>query len=129
MKRKDFEALIIKAIEALPARIREKIKNVVFTVEKYPGKKMPCKRKVKSNENLLGLYEGVPLTAWGRDYSGELPDKITFFQEPIEVFAGRPEQIPALVRETVWHEIGHYFGFDEPHIRKLDKKWGENWHF
>ncbi len=124
MNRADFETLIIQAIKALPLHIREKIKNVAFVVEQYPSKTVRGKRVVKSNENLLGLYEGVPLTAWGRDYSGELHDKITIFQEPIEKFAQSPEQIPKIVRETVWHEIGHYFGFDEPHIRKLEKKWG-----
>lgn len=124
MKQKDFEKLIINAIGALPARIREKIRNVSFVIEKYPSKKINGKRLVKSNECLLGLYEGVPLTSWGRDFGGKLPDKITIFQEPIEQLAGSPEKIPSIVRETVWHEIGHYFGLDDKQLRRIEKRWG-----
>lgn len=72
---------------------------------------------------LLGLYEGVPLTAWGRDAGGKLPDKITIFQEPIERIALSPADIPRVVRETVWHEIGHHFGLSEERVRQLEKRW------
>lgn len=122
MQRSEFEKLVIKAIEALPARIREKIKNVAIVIEKWPRKKIGGKAFAKTSECLLGLYEGIPLTAWGRDFSGKLPDKITIFQEPIEQLAGSQKEVPRIVREIVWHEIGHYFGLDDKRLRVLEKK-------
>ncbi len=52
-----------------------------------------------------------------------LPDKITVWKGTIEKFAGGEENVPALVRRVVWHEIGHHFGFDEQQIQKLEQKW------
>lgn len=123
MNRRDFKQLVIEAVEALPERIRRQIENVAFVVEERPNTSMARKYRGRGNTLLLGLYEGVPRTVWGRDFPGKLPDKITIFQEPIEEVAESPERIPQVVRETVWHEIGHYLGFDERRIRALGRKW------
>ena len=54
-----------------------------------------------------------------------LPDKITIFKEPIEQVAGseEEEEVPRVIRHTVWHEIGHYFGLDHTHIRRMEERW------
>jgi predicted Zn-dependent protease with MMP-like domain len=72
---------------------------------------------------LLGLYEGVPLTEWGWDYNGRIPDKITLYKNSIEQVASSPEELPHIIRETLLHEIAHHLGFDHPHIRGMEKKW------
>ncbi|MFH1670907.1 MAG: metallopeptidase family protein [Patescibacteria group bacterium] len=111
-----FEAVVREAIDALPPRIHEELKDVVIVIEDRP-------RPDQGGMSLLGLYQGVPLTEWGRQYSGKLPDKITIFRKPIERIAASEEEIPRVIRETVWHEIAHYFGFDHEQIRKMEKRW------
>jgi predicted Zn-dependent protease with MMP-like domain len=75
------------------------------------------------DHTLLGLYQGVPLPDRGHSYGHVLPDHITIFQQPIEAFYHTPEEIQAAVRETVIHEVGHYFGLDDERIDELMEPW------
>lgn len=113
MKQSDFEKLVVKAVETLPESIQKKMENVAIMIEEgeIPG------------GNLLGLYHGIPKIERGAGYTMVLPDKITIYKKTIEKSAGSEEKIPQLVREVVWHEIAHHFGFSEIQVRKLEKKW------
>ncbi|OGI91346.1 hypothetical protein A3A09_01755 [Candidatus Nomurabacteria bacterium RIFCSPLOWO2_01_FULL_42_20] len=123
MTKEEFEKLVAAASEELPERIRAKIKNVAFLTEDKIRRRKKGELGLKLGESLLGLYEGVPRTERGSGYFGVLPDRITIFKEPIEeICASDPKKIRQLVFEVVWHEVGHYFGFDEPSIRKLEKE-------
>jgi len=68
---------------------------------------------------LFGLYEGMPLTARGGDYSMVLPDKITIFRKPIERACTTPEEMAEEVQVTVIHELAHHFGMEEDRIAEL----------
>ncbi|MFC1686424.1 metallopeptidase family protein [Patescibacteria group bacterium] len=122
MNRSDFEKLVSEGIVALPKHIREKVDNAAVCVEDLPSSDQLRKTKIGPGRTLLGLYEGVPKTAWGRGFGGSLPDKITIFQRPIERQARTPERVKELVKEVVWHEIAHHFGFDEDGVRKMENK-------
>ena len=138
MRKSHFETLIREAIEELPPKIKEAMENVVFIIDPIRGRRAKgtpttASRRSASNgargvairvdETLLGLYEGVPKTGRGINYSGVLPDKITIFQKPIEELAGGNEKkLKELVYEVVWHEIGHHLGFDEPELWALEAK-------
>lgn len=116
MNRAAFEAVVQETLDALPKHIREGLNDVAIVIEERP----PDGRKGL----LLGLYEGIPLTEWGRGgFSGKLPDKITLFMEPIITVAGNPEEVPHVIRETLWHEIAHYFGYDHGYIRTMERRW------
>jgi len=107
----EFEKLVAEGLESLPENIRQKMDNVEIVVEKG----LP-------QGPFLGLYQGVPKTSWGRGFGMRLPDKITIFQAPIENFAKTPETIKELVKNTVWHEVAHHFGFSEKRVRELERK-------
>ena len=110
-----FESLIAEAVAALPEAIQGKMNNVGIVLEEGES----------PNNSLFGLYHGVAQTARGSAYGmgPTLPDKITIWKGTIEKFASSQEEVPAMVRRVVWHEIGHHFGFDEAEIRRLEKKW------
>ena len=123
MKRSVFERLVVKAVSTLPLRIQEAMKNVAIVIEQEPRRKNSSEIGIKRREVLLGLYEGIPLTGRDSGYFGVLPDKITIFQEPIEALSeGNEEHAMVLVREVVWHEIGHHFGLSDPELYLLEKK-------
>ncbi len=107
-----FEKLVKEALAALPKRILDKIDNVAIVIEKRP-----------TRSQFLGLYQGVPQNAWGRAFGMRLPDKITIFQESLERMTSSPKELKEIVKDTVWHEVAHHFGFDERKVRELEAKW------
>lgn len=107
----------------LPAKIRKVMENIAIVVEERPTAYQLRKVGVRYGNILLGLYEGIPQTKWGKSFGMILPDKITIFRESIERFAKSPEEIKELVKSTVWHEIAHHFGFSEKGVKKLEPKW------
>ena len=111
MTEAEFGKLVAEAIDSLPENIRKKMDNVEVVVEQG-----------SSRGPYLGLYEGVPKTSWGRGFGMALPDKITIFQAPLERMARSPEELKEVVRNVVWHEIAHHFGFSEKAVRELEKK-------
>lgn len=123
MSEKDFQKLVKKAIMRLPEPIRKKMDNLAIVIANKPSPNDLRKTGLKFGHRLLGLYQGVPQTTWGRNLSPRLPDKITIFQNSIERLASSPKEITELVQMVVWHEIAHHFGFSEKQIRSLEAKW------
>ncbi len=115
MDRPTFEAHIDEALKELPDHIREQLNEVAIVVEE--------ESRSRGRGLLLGLYEGIPLTAWGRGQAQSPPDKITLFMEPILMVARTPEEVPHIIRETLLHEIAHYFGYDHDKINEMEAKW------
>ncbi len=68
---------------------------------------------------LLGLYQGVPLTARTHQYSGVMPDRITIFRKAILAMCHTEEQVIDEVRRTVVHEVGHHFGIGDDRLHEL----------
>jgi len=126
MSKKDFEKLVKKSIMALPEHIRERMDNVAIVIEDKPSPLQLEEIGTRSGRILLGLYQGVPQTTWGRKLATRLPDKITIFQDSIERLTSSQKDIINLVKKTVWHEIAHHFGFSEKRVRDLESKWRKN---
>ena len=60
-----------------------------------------------------GGYQGTSLADRSIDDPVQLPSRITLFKRAIERDCpSRPEMIKC-IQETVLHEIGHHFGFDD----------------
>ena len=71
------------------------------------------------NEDLLGLYEGIPLTERD-DYGGMvMPDRITIYRLPICQICSTPEDVVEQVRVTVVHEVAHHFGIEDDRLDEL----------
>jgi len=112
MDRKRFEELVDEAMAGLPAWVRERLDNVAVIVEEDAPEDDP---------DLLGLYEGVPLTDRGADYFGVLPDRIRLFRRVIEEEATGETDVTRVVQETVIHEVAHFFGISDERLHDLDR--------
>jgi predicted Zn-dependent protease with MMP-like domain len=119
MRRQEFEQLVAEALDALPGRFRRHMRNIAVIVEAAPARELLEAMGLWPDDTLLGLYHGVPLPDRGHNYGNVLPDCITIFQRPIEALYHTPEEIKEAVRETVIHEVGHYFGLDDERIKEL----------
>ena len=107
-----FEELAAEALDNLPHWVRERLENVDVIIEDDP---QPTQR------HLLGLYEGTPLTQRGAGYSGVLPDRITLFRPALERAATNEDDLKALIRDTVVHEVAHFFGISDERLNELGR--------
>ncbi len=107
-----FNELVADALDDLPPWVRERLENVDVIIEDDPPPGQP---------NVLGLYEGVPLTQRGSGYSGVLPDRITLFRSALESRAEGEDQLRALIRRTVVHEVAHFFGISDERLGELGR--------
>ncbi len=107
-----FEDLVAEALDGVPADLAGVMSNVVVLVADQHA----------DEADLLGLYEGVPLTERGSWYSGVLPDTITIYRLPILSRCATEADVVSEVRITVVHEIAHHFGIDDDRLHELG--WG-----
>ena len=114
LKRARFSRLVARALDELPAEFRDRLRNVDVVVLDEPRDE----QRPDDGSELLGLYEGVPLTGRG---SGEpyLPDRISIFRGPIERISASPRRQADIVRDTVVHEIAHHFGISDERLGEL----------
>lgn len=118
----NFNRIVVQAIDAIPAPYGENIHNLVFVVEERPTPEQHQKLRLRANETLFGLYEGIPLTQRSAGYNLVLPDKITIFKMPLEMASRNVHDLAKQVKHTVWHEVAHYFGLDHQRIYELEQR-------
>ncbi len=115
-----FEDLVEEAIESIPDALWQHIDNLAVVVEAWPTADQRNRVGMKSQGLLLGLYEGVPLTARTHHYGMTPPDKITIFRGPIlQICPPIDAAIRRQVRRTVLHEIAHHFGISDERLHEL----------
>ncbi len=104
-----FEELVAEALDGLPPELGRAMDNVSVFVEERSRR-----------GQLLGLYEGVPLTKRSFGYSGMvMPDRITIFRQTILATCETEEEVVRQVRRTVVHEVAHHFGIDDARLTQL----------
>jgi predicted Zn-dependent protease with MMP-like domain len=106
-----FESLVSEALDGVPPELTALMQNVVVLIADEPPP--------DEGEDLLGLYEGIPLTERGGSYGGVLPDRITIFRGPTLRYARDRDEAVREVRITVVHEIAHHFGIDDDKLHAL----------
>jgi len=113
MGEQDFEDAVGDALDAVPAELMALLDNVVFLVEDEPPEHDP---------DLLGLYDGTPLTERGDGWAGALPDRITIYRGPLSRMCEDRDELLEEIAVTVVHEIAHHFGIDDARLHELG--WG-----
>jgi predicted Zn-dependent protease with MMP-like domain len=107
-----FEQLVADALDGIPSELADKMDNVALFIEDRSRQR-----------NLLGRYEGIPLTKRNSAYAGMvMPDRITIFREPILALCSTEQDVVDQVRITVVHEVAHHFGIDDHRLHELG--WG-----
>jgi predicted Zn-dependent protease with MMP-like domain len=116
----DFEKIIAEAMDSLPERFLGHAKNVAVVWADDPTPEQRVKQRLRPDQTLFGLYEGIPLTRRGDNYNFVLPDKITIFKNPILHYAHDLAAVKKQVKHTLWHEIAHHYGLDHDRIHELE---------
>jgi len=106
----EFEELVADALDELPQEIAGLMDNVAIFVED----------EAPDGENLLGLYEGIPLTERTSSYAGAvMPDRISIYRRNILAICDTADDVRDEVEITVVHEIAHHFGIDDLRLHEL----------
>ena len=121
MTHNEFEALVERALRTLPRRFKEKIANVAIVVEDWADAETLRELDIEPPDTLYGLYRGIDLTHRDTSYGNVLPDTIHIYQGPIEEDCADAAEMAELVRDTVIHEIGHYFGLDDDTMEGIER--------
>ena len=129
----EFERLVEEALAELPEEFAKLLQNIAIVVEEEPTEEDLELLEDEweddefeeddddggeddadpASDELLGIYRGIALTDRTFDMAPALPDQIAIFRGPIlRVSRSRREAIRE-IRETVIHELGHYFGLDD----------------
>ena len=106
--RLEFERLVEDALASLPKRFADMVENVVIAVEDEPSNE-DLEMLEDSDDEVLGIYRGVPLLERTQN-DPMVPDEVAVFRGPINRIARSRREAVEEVRETVIHELGHYFG-------------------
>lgn len=104
----EFEELVAEALDSLPPELSAQFRNVAVVVEDENDEE----------PDLLGLYEGVPLTERS-EYSGVLPDRISVYRIPLCLLAEDYDHLVEEVQVTVVHEFAHHVGIDDDRLHEL----------
>jgi len=119
VSREQFEALVEEALGQLPDEFRAALDNVAVMVEEEPDEEdleeVGIDPDDPDRDELFGLYQGVPLPERDTFYTS-LPDRVLIFRGPILRSCDTRRQVIREVRETVQHELGHYFGLEEDEL-------------
>ena len=109
MSATEFDDLVAQALDGLPPELSALMDNVALFVED----------ELAGEPQLLGLYEGIPLTERDSSYVLTMPDRITIFRLPTLRISADAEEVRRQVRITVVHEIAHHFGIDDDRLHEL----------
>ena len=109
---REFERLVEQALEQLPPRFAELLQNVAVVVEDEPSQD-DLDLLDEDADELLGIYRGVALPRRTHDMLPMLPDQIAIFRGPIMRISRTRSDAVHEIRDTVVHELGHYFGLDD----------------
>ena len=117
MQPDEFEAAVQRVMDGLPDWVHHAMEHVEIRIEDDPVEVLG-----PDDADLLGLYEGIPLTERSVEDSGQLPDVIYLFRLPhLEMELPRDELIEEIATKLI-HEIAHYFGIDDDHLDEIG--WG-----
>lgn len=137
MDREEFDQIATELWEGVPEHFKQKIQNVALLIENMPSPEVLKAEGLTEDDTLLGLYQGIPNTLRGEGYGvgATLPDTITLYRTPImdlaedDLHAGGwftdeeyKRHVRVIIGETLWHEIGHYFGLSEEEIDRREKE-------
>ena len=118
MKRDHFVKVVEEALDSLPQEFRSRIKNVAILVEDFPPKQPPP-QPGQQRRLLLGIFHGVPATNKSIFDLPTGPAHIVLYQKNIEAVCSGEAEVRHQIRQTLMHELGHYFGMTEEQLKDV----------
>lgn len=121
MTDEEFEQAVEEALDTMPEQFIEALDNVAIVIRDEPEERMGAGAETPSGARteILGFYDGIPLTERDSGYDFVMPDMIYVFKGPHERSFTSREEVVEEIRKTVVHEIGHFFGLDDEELYRM----------
>jgi predicted Zn-dependent protease with MMP-like domain len=118
----DFERLMQRAFDSLPAAVRRACSDLALRVEDFPPDEVLDDLGIEDPYELTGLYDGTALTERSVMQQPTRPDAVWLYRRPIlEEWIDRGDVgLDRLVRHVLVHEIAHHLGWSDDDIRSVD---------
>ena len=117
-RHRPFDELIADALDAIPEPFASALGEVAIIIADEPTDEQRRENEIGPEDTLYGLYEGVPRTEWGADWT-TIPNRITLFRLPLEEDFADPDDLAGEVWLTVVHELAHHLGIDDDRLAEL----------
>jgi predicted Zn-dependent protease with MMP-like domain len=118
MNREDFVQVAEETLDSLPEEFRSRIQNVAILVEDFPPDQSRVRRG-KHSRLLLGIFHGIPTTQRSVFDLSLGPAHIVLYQKNIEAVCSNEAEVRHQIRQTLIHELGHYFGMTEEQLKDV----------
>ncbi len=117
---KELKKEAARVLRELPEEFRSRLENIEIVIEKRPrNRQLKALGLDPAEDTLYGLYQGTPLSERSVLFPPILPDKITLFSEPLLRDFPDANELREQIRQTIIHEIAHYFGMSDEEIEDL----------
>lgn len=117
----DLERMAEDALDTIPAELLAPVGNILIRIEDFPDEDTEREMELESPFDLLGLYRGVDLTRQSVAAPRAEPDMIFLYRRPIlDYWCETGEDLPAIVRHVLIHEIGHHFGLSDDDMERIE---------
>lgn len=115
----EFDRVLKQAIARLPDEFRSALEQVPVIVEPMPSRALCGDDPRETPPDLLGLFTGASLAERDPEGVPELPPTIHLFQRNLERACTSRRELAEQIEVTLYHELGHYLGFDEDGVADL----------
>jgi predicted Zn-dependent protease with MMP-like domain len=119
ISRQRFDQIVRQAIDRIPEEFRTHLDNMIITVQARPSPELLEELGYDPDEDLLGVFTGIPITERSTLEPPLYPDAIYLFQEPLQEMCASIEELQREIEITVVHEVAHYLGIDEARLTEL----------
>ena len=117
----ELELLAEEAFRRLPQKFRSLCEGLVIRVEDFPTDEVLDQLRAQTENDLLGLFQGLGLPFRSESAPTQMPNMIWLYRRPIiDYWAEHEESLGDIIVHVLVHEIGHHFGLSDADMEALE---------
>lgn len=117
----DIETLATRALATIPEEFKRHLGPLVIRVDEFPDEETEEAMELDSPFDILGLYRGLALPHQSVTTPRTEIDMVFLYRRPIlDYWCETGEDLAAVVRHVLIHEIGHHLGFSDEDMDRIE---------